>query len=614
MKKQVIILSIILSFGLTGCEKFLTELPQDTVAPETFFKTKEQLTAALMPVYSPLGSADESTYSRFLSLEANSATDEYSARSAGTAINAGLYNASASYANFTNCWNNLYLGIERANFLLEQLETSPAPAADVKQVKGEALFLRAYYHFILVSYWGDIPLKLTSTKKASDVSRARTPVKEVYDQIIKDMTEAEGLVKTSTEWGVNITGRVSKTAVEGILSRVCLHAAGRLNDESYLPVAVSWGKKVVASNEHRLNPDYKQVFINHSQDVNDNKENLWEVEFMRDATGVYGEFERFGSTIGVQNNDVPTGFAQAGYFATGTLYDSYADGDLRRDWTIANYAFVGTDASRGKTYLNTTATASTRWRRPLAKWRREFQKADVIGIKNFGPTNYPLLRYSDVLLTLAEADNAINGPTTENIDYVNQVRRRAYGVDLVGRNVIKLTITNGGAGTSSPYTLASVVTISGGGAAKDAKAVITAVSSGRITGIALIDGGAGYTSNPTITIAGGGSGAVITPTVSNGTEYQLIAANYSSEDEFHKFIMKERSRELTGEGHHKLDLFRWGNFLTTMQAMIPIVTTNFSAMAVAYRNVTARDLTFPIPISEMELNPAMKGKQNPGWE
>ena len=345
MKKQIIVLTIILSFGLTGCEKFLTELPQDTVSPETFFKTKAQLTAALMPVYSPLGSTDESTYSRFLSLEANAATDEYSARSA-SATNASNYNASASYQNFTNCWNNLYLGIERANFLLENLETSPAPAADVQQVRGEALFLRAYYHFVLVSYWGDVPLKLTSTKKASDVSRARTPAKEVYDQIIKDMTEAEGLVKTSTEWGVNITGRVSKTAVEGILSRVCLHAAGRLNDQSYLPAAVSWGEKVVASNEHRLNPDYKQIFINHSQDINDNRENLWEVEFMRDATGLYGEFERFGSTIGIQNDVTSTGFAQALYSATGTLYDSYGDGDLRRDWTSANYSFVGADASK----------------------------------------------------------------------------------------------------------------------------------------------------------------------------------------------------------------------------------------------------------------------------
>lgn len=601
MKKQIIGFSIILTLGLTGCEKFLTQLPQDTASPETYFQTKEQLTASLMSVYSPLGSVDESTYSRFLPLEADAATDEFSLRSA-TGIAANTYNASASYVNFTRCWNNLYLGIERANFLLENIDKSPASIDDKNQIKGEALFLRGYYHFLLVSYWGDIPLKLTTTKKASDVERPRTPAKQVYDQIIKDMTEAEGLVKTATAWGVTVTGRVSKTAVEGILSRVNLHAAGRLKDNSYLPAAVSWGKKVVASNEHRLNPDYKQVFINESQDINDNKECLWEVEFLRDATGIYTEYERFGSTYGPQNNNEKVGFMQGVYYATGTLYSLYADGDLRRDWTISNYLYVNTDAAQGKVYTN----PATLWRRPMAKWRREYQNPSNAVIKNFGPTNFPLLRYSDVLLTLAEADNEINRPTAENIEYVNQVRRRAYGTTLVGRNIKTLKVTTAGTG----YTLNSVVTIAGGGATKDAKAVISAVSSGKITAITLIDGGANYVTNPTITISGG-TGAVITATISNISDSELLPTDYSSKDVFQTFIRKERSRELAGEGHHKLDLYRYGTFLTTMQDMVPIITTNFSTVVAAYKNVTPRDLAFPIPIQEMSLNPKMV--QNTGW-
>src|SRR6476469_1460843 len=102
MKKQIIGLSIILSVGLSGCEKFLTEFPQDTASPETFFQTKDQLTSALMSVYSPLGSTDESTYSRFFPLEADAATDEFCLRSAGSTA-ASIYNASASYVNFTRC-------------------------------------------------------------------------------------------------------------------------------------------------------------------------------------------------------------------------------------------------------------------------------------------------------------------------------------------------------------------------------------------------------------------------------------------------------------------------------------------------------------------------------
>lgn len=611
MKKQVIVIMIIFCFGFTSCEKFLTELPLDSASPETFFQTKDQLTSAIAAVYSPLGNTDESTYSRFFQLEINAGTDEFSLRSANS-TSASVYNTSASYQAFVNCWNNLYLGIERANFLLEQLETSKAPEADKNQIKGEALFLRGYYHFLLVSYWGDVPLKLITTKKASEVGRARTPAKEVYDQIILDMTTAEALVPTSTAMGVTTTGRISKTGVEGILSRVCLHAAGRLKDNSYLPTAVAWGKKVVASNEHSLNKDYKQIFINESQDVNDNKECIWEVEFTRDVTGIYNEYERFGSTIGIENQDVSTGFTQGTFVATGTLYESYANGDLRRDWTISNYNF-GTlppattkMAIYGKVYIEPVATAS-HWKRPLAKWRREYQNPSNIGIKNSGPTNFPLLRYSDVLLTLAEADNEINGPTAENLEWVNQVRRRGYGVALVGRNINNLTITNGG---TAGYTLASVVTFSGGGATKDAKAAVSKVTSGKITGITIIDGGANYTSAPNITISGG-TGAVITPTISNITDCEVLLANYSTKDLFRSFLYQERSRELAGESHHKLDLYRWGTLLAMKAQMVPIITANFVTVLSAYNNITARDICLPIPILEMSLNPLMV--QNTGW-
>ncbi len=608
MKKQLIITMLVLGISLSGCEKFLTELPQDTVAPETFFKTKAQLTAALMSVYSPLGATDESTYSRFFVLEGQ-ATDEFTPTSApSTRVDATLYNTSSTYPKFEAAWNNLYLGIERANLLLENLDKATATAEDVSQIKGEALFLRAYYHFILVSYWGDIPLKLITTKKASDVARARTPAKEVYDKVIADMTEAESLVKTSTSWGVNNTARISKTGVEGILSRVCLHAAGRLKDKNYLPAAVLWGKKVIASNEHKLNPDFKRIFINESQDIDDNSECIWEVQFTRDATGIYNEYERFGSSIGIRNDDIVNGgFMQGGYLTSGTFYETYADGDLRRDWTIANYTYAVVGGTRSPINGNVYTKTTSHWSRTLAKWRREYQSPAQIVIKNFGPTNLPLLRYADVLLTVAEAQNEINGPTTESIEYVNQVRRRGYGVSLVGRNIKKLTITSGG---TSGYTIGSVVTISGGGASKDAKAAITTVSSGKITDISIIDGGAGYTSNPIITISGG-SGANITATLSSLSDCELVASNYASKDAFRTFIMQERSRELAGESHHKLDLFRWGNFVSTMKDIIPAVTIGFKTILPVYVNVTDRDVTYPIPLQEMNLNPLMT--QNTGW-
>src|SRR5882757_8010042 len=99
MKKISIL--ILVAAGLLSCKKYLDLTPQDTVVSSTYYATEAQLTSALMAVYSPLGNTDESTYSRFLSLEAPSANDEdyYS----GGNASAANYNQSASFANFYNC-------------------------------------------------------------------------------------------------------------------------------------------------------------------------------------------------------------------------------------------------------------------------------------------------------------------------------------------------------------------------------------------------------------------------------------------------------------------------------------------------------------------------------
>ncbi|RKR80767.1 putative outer membrane starch-binding protein [Mucilaginibacter gracilis] len=620
MKKNIgILISVIALSATTSCKKFLTQLPQDSVAPQTYYSTPEQLTAALAAAYSELGNTDEATYSRFLSLEANASNDEYYLRSSSS-IAASVYNASPSYANFINCWNDLYTGIERANLLLENLDQSPVAQATKDEIRGETLFLRAYYHFILVSYWGDVPLKLKSTQGVTDVNFPRTPKKQVYAQIIKDMTTAEGLVNTSAVWNNN--GRISKTGVEGVLSRVCLHAAGRLADASYYPQAATWAQKVISSGIHSLNTDYKQIFINESQDVEDIKECIWEVEFYRDVAGIYRNYERFGSTLGINNTNIDYGFMQGQYECLGTYYNLFGKGDLRRDWTITPFYYSGNDASKGTI---TTPAAST-WGRYLAKWRRSYQNAAIINVKNVGPTNWPLLRYADVLLMAAEADNEVNGPTTNSINYVNLVRERAYGNVLIGRNVNSVTITNAGTG----YTVAPTVTITGGGATKAATATTT-LTSGKITAITITDPGAFYTSAPTVTITsanGVGSGGAATVTISSLTDADLLPAQYTSKAVFRQTIMDERSRELGGEGHRKLDLFRWGNFLSTVAnlvTVIPVQAPNASASSTygytgrasavqPYKNVSNRDTLFPIPVTEITLNPGIPfSAQNPGW-
>jgi len=546
MKKSFFIktLGLALTLGsLTSCNDYLATDPEDFVAPETYYNNEAQLTSALMGIYTKLGntinqggSAEESTYSRFLSLEAPSATDEMLARS-NSAVAVSSYSFDSSYPQIVNCWTNLYQGIDRANLLLERLDQANTSQEVKDQIRGEALFLRGYYYFLLVGYWGDVPLKLTSTTSVNNVNIARTPAREVYAQIIKDMADAEPLLKNGAEWGNS--GRISKTGCQGVLARVNLYAAGRLGETDKYVAARDWAKKVIDSGQHALNPSYSQIFKNECADVYDLQECIWEVEFNGNAIGaIYREASRFGSTLGVRNDDETRGYMQGLYVATGTQYSRYNAADLRRDWNIASYYYAGYDASRGPTTYAPTYV----WGRYINKWRRDSETLRPFN-KNLGPTNWPLLRYADVLLMYAEAENEVNGgPTPAAILAVNQVRRRAYGFPL---------------GTPA-------------------------------------------------------------------TTSDLTTANTASKDAFLTFLKEERARELAFEGWRKLDLLRWGTFLTVMKGMIPIITAQApsssnaalgyygrTATLLPYQNVSERDVLWPIPSNEMALNQAMT--QNDGW-
>lgn len=423
--KRVIYIILLSVAGATSCSKYLEVKPLDFVSPATYYNNLTELTAALMSVYSELGNINLGTYSRFLSLEAPSSNDEQFPRGANTGTTAALYNASNAYINFERCWTNFYAGINRANLLLENLDRAQASKADKDNIRGEALFLRGYYYFMLVSLYGDVPLKLESLKSVTDVNIARTPAKKIYDQVIADMTTAAGLVKSVTDIGH--PGRVSKTAVAGVLSRVCLHAAGRLKDVSYYTPARDWALQVMNPVAHTLHPDYKQIFINHTAEKYDTefRECIWEVEFTRGSLSPYQEYEFIGATIGIRNDDDKTGYMQGAYLASGVLFNRYGTGDLRRDWAIAPFYYSG--SNRNNPSINYSATYV--WGRYIGKWRREYQTTEFN--KNFGGLNWPLLRYADVLLMYAEADNEVSGgPTAAAYDALNQVRRRAYGKPL----------------------------------------------------------------------------------------------------------------------------------------------------------------------------------------
>jgi len=309
-----------------------------------------------------------------------------------------------------------------------------------KIILGQAQFLRGFYYFQLVKDFGDVPLKLTPTNSVTDVNIARTPAKDVYAQILIDMKAAEAVLPTATSLGA--PSRISKTTAEGILARVCLTMAGYpLNDVAKYNDALAWAQKVKASGEHALietfnasltNTGYSQVFINYIQDKYDIKESMWEAEFSGNRTDAYLETGRVGNNNGIAFTPA-AGFEDTGYCygfigVTKRLYDMYNAADQRRDWAIAPYNYNNTTFAR-----NYFTTAQIYNRNP-GKFRRSYELLKPKN-KNWTPENFPILRYADVLLMLAEAENQVNGPTAVAYDAINQVRRRGYAVPVATPNV-----------------------------------------------------------------------------------------------------------------------------------------------------------------------------------
>lgn len=430
-------LGLLLTFTIQSCESFLETTPSSFIEPKNYYKTEDQLFVALTGVYNTLSDTryGNTLYGGDYISTLGEEGDEgyYRNTPQRNIISQFLYNPSAP--TLSSFWNRLYKGINEANTLLEhidQAEMTTEASRDI--IRGEALFLRGYYYFLLVSHFGDVPLVINATNSVDDAITLvpRTSSAAVYAQITQDMETAFPLVKTAAE--LKYGGRVNKSAVAGILARVNLHWAGYpLKETSRYNEVKKWTETVMnpalVGTTHQLNPSYEQIFINYSQDKYDVAESIWEVEFSGNRTdhprqaGTVGNYNGIRSTaasgIGLSN-----GFIRA----TGTFFLTFEDIDIRRDWSIANFDY-NDDGTKEYRTNNTTQI----WGRYAGKFRREYEL--LTPKTGWTPINFPLLRYSDVLLMYAEAENYLNGPSTEAINAVNLVRARAKASLLTGATI-----------------------------------------------------------------------------------------------------------------------------------------------------------------------------------
>ncbi|MDR1809749.1 MAG: RagB/SusD family nutrient uptake outer membrane protein [Prevotella sp.] len=482
---KIIVLSGVLTAGLASCD-FLDKDPH-SLALENYFNTAEELQSFLTGVYSPL--MQEQFYGNNYALYNAGGDDLTFYQRSSPAESILCANANSANPNISAFWRLLYEGVNRANMLLEGADNNPDLPKTVRdQAKAQALFLRAFYYFHLVQGWGDVPFRLESTKTVIGLDAERTDKQIIYDRIVADMEASIANLPEASE--LSYTELLTKSAARGILARVWLFRAGECYRDNQAPdemfrqqcfeEAKKWALEVKDSHLHDLVRPYSRVFIDLSEDLYNNtgvRESIWEAAEAGNRSTTEQAAGRLGNTLGFGGPDYSSnanfknlgGLANPGYsykfaYASLKLYEMYeSESDTARgDWNIANYEYTtGANGVTGRKFYygklrpdciapdgyvyteETQTTSDNNKTRCAAKYRREYEKV-LPKNKNYTPINFPILRYSDVLLMLAEAENEINpSPTLLAYECLNAVRTRAgltelSGLDKTGfRNAIK---------------------------------------------------------------------------------------------------------------------------------------------------------------------------------
>lgn len=551
------------TLGITSCKKFLDQQPVSATPENILFNNQNSALQAVLGVYAVM--AGDAGYGTRLSIAFPFDTDEMVGNLNGAVTEdqrrLNAYDVLPSNSYLTSTFNALYTGIERANVCIKNIPNmslysngTEGQKRDLMRLHGEALALRALYYSELIKIWGDVPAIWEPSASATTFDVPKSNRDEIYDRIIEDLKTASTLVPWRTEAGSTNDERMSKGAVKALRARIALFRGGyslrretrqmerRTDYLKYYTIARDECAEIMASGFHSLNTSFQSIWQDY---ILDNKIEPNEVLFEVAMAGETSASDsRLGTWNGIKLTINGTTSGNNRNFAVPTLFYAFNPYDKRRDVSIAPF-----NVTSGNFVASSLIAAAD------GKWRTDWVSPNITALKAYYGINWPIIRYADVLLMFAEAENEVNGsPTAAAIDAVNQVRRRSFTTGAIS----SITLTNTG-GTG--YTTAPTVTISGGGGT-GATAIAT-VSGGRVTAVDVVNPGSGYTSAPTIAFAGGGgTGAAVTSTRTTSADGDLTAAQTAAKSDFLIAIQQERLLEFVGEGIRKYDLIRW-NLLGT---------------------------------------------------
>ncbi|HET6228699.1 MAG TPA: RagB/SusD family nutrient uptake outer membrane protein [Longimicrobiaceae bacterium] len=424
MKKQLGAAALLaLAAATAAChDKFLTEVPTDFVAPENFYRNEGDALAAVNAAYasfitlpSPLSSSDYVGRNFWMLTEypTEVSTSRLSAANERSMIGDYHTQFSSSHTYVEGVYQAAYAGINRANSVIAHVPTVEMDATRRDQIVGEAKFIRALHYYWLAGLFGGVPLKLDETQKITDAGLPRASAAETWAQVEKDLQEAAAVLPAS--WPGSDYGRATKGAAVALLGKAYLQSAATVPGAAADYQKAADAFRQVMGMGYSLDANYGSLFDGSNER---SPEIIFSLQNIR-VSGYGGRLTEWFSPI--TSPAIYAGGAQNQVQAERPFYDSYAATDIRKAGT---WLTSFTNGSKTVTWAWTSGiqtTANYGSTGPAPRKYLDLGSAD-------GGAEAPdviVVRYADVLLSLAEAINATAGPTTEAYGLVNQVRARA---------------------------------------------------------------------------------------------------------------------------------------------------------------------------------------------
>ncbi len=412
MKKLKYILLLSMPVLMTACQKYLVKAPLDSVNTANFFKTPQDAGSAINSAYQPLQWAKLYNLRMWTTdiMAGNSVVGAGGGTDGIETVQEANFVTDPANAGVLDLYRGPSPGILRCNLVLANVPGMKMDTALKARILGEAHFLRGLYYFILVRFFGGVPLITKPVTAASNLYPSRAPADSVYQLIIQDLTDAMNLLPARATYSGADVGRASKGAATGLLAKVYLTLGG--SSANYQKVT-DLCKQVTAMG-YGLNVNYADNF---DPARKNSIESLFEVQYSGATT--YGFFDdlnqaSWASTFMGPRNTTFVAGAYGWNQPTQEFADSYEPGDKRKDLTVL---YQGCPPFYGNIYKSSYSSTGYNVRKFLVP-------AAVSPDYNTSPEDFPVLRYADVLLMDAEALNEL-GQTNEALAPLNLVRERA---------------------------------------------------------------------------------------------------------------------------------------------------------------------------------------------